>query len=1149
MTGITNEKIQSLGSLRTDLYINKWIIPNNFHIVGSDFPISTDGILGQNFLSFYDCVINYEEYTLQVNFGYGNTITKLINQTSLNVITIPSRSEIFTELPVKLTEDTVVFNEEICEGVFVASSIVDKTTPIIKIINTNNTSVVLKNFDITYKPLSNFNIHTINSSEATKENNKNLPNLEQIIFQNNSHMKGSLKIKFSELLSNYMDVFAQNGKKLTTNNFYKQKLRLTDENPIFVKNYRTPQSQKSEINNQIENLIQQDIIEPSFSEYSSPIFLVPKKSNSTEKKWRLVVDFRKLNKKLIGDVYPIPRIDDILDQLGRAKYFSVLDLQSGFHQIELDENSRDCTSFQSDKGAFRFTRVPFGLKVAPNSFARMMSLAFAGLAPEKAFLYMDDLIVIGCSEDHHLANLKDIFENCRKYNLLLNPKKCNFFRNEVTYLGHKCSEKGVSVDDSKIDAVKNYPAPKNADETKRFVAFANYYRKFIKNFAILTNPLNKLTRKNSTFVWTKECEEAFQKLKNCLASTPILAYPDFEKEFVIVTDASKIGVGGTLCQKKNGILKPISYFSKAFSKGEANKATIEQELLGIYFAIIHFRPYIYGRKFMVKTDHKPLIYLFSLKNPSSRLTRIRLELEEYDFEIEHIPGKNNYASDALSRITIEDLKNTSSQIVQINAITRSMTKSEKLENAEITETEDQKPVIMFTNETLAHYTKVKFFSVLNDNKIKLLLVLKNNKQLVVHEQNLITNTAFELDRMLNELNYLLIKHDVKEIKMFDNDILFRIIKILEFKNAAERILVNKIIIIARAPKLIVNDNDITEIIKRYHDDPISGGHCGIKRTIAKLKSGYYFKHMTKKVKHYIKSCEKCKINKSGLNTKEKLIITETPNNPFDILQIDTVGPLKVTNNGNTYVLSMQCELTKYIILTPLLDKSATSVARAIFTDIILKYGPPKSIKTDRGTEFLNEVIKSLCNVLKIEHKISTPYHHETMGTIERNHRELNIFLRNYLNLEKNDWDDWLQIYSFAYNTTPSSYHLYTPYELVFGRNVNLIENFLVDNITPLYNPDDYSKLVKYQLETTLKRARNIIENEKLRRKLIYDRTNNNPINVNVGDIIYVKKENRNKLEKYYNGPFEVIEVLKNNNLKLKNNDKEMIVHKNNVIFR
>jgi len=245
---------------------------------------------------------------------------------------------------------------------------------------------------IQFENLTDYDIH-----------NSNLENRsEQVISKLRKNFPEQFKNQLTELCTRYSDVFGLETEPISTNNFYKQTLRLKDDEPIYIKNYRSPHSHVDEIQKQVGKLIEDKIVEPSVSEYNSPLLLVPKKSlpNSEEKKWRLVIDYRQINKKLLSDKFPLPRIDDILDQLGRAKYFSCLDLMSGFHQIELEENSRNITSFSTSNGSYRFTRLPFGLKIAPNSFQRMMTIAFSGLEPSQAFLYMDDLMVIGCSEKH-----------------------------------------------------------------------------------------------------------------------------------------------------------------------------------------------------------------------------------------------------------------------------------------------------------------------------------------------------------------------------------------------------------------------------------------------------------------------------------------------------------------------------------------------------------------------------------------------------------------------------------------------------------------------------------------------------------------------------------------------------------------------------
>lgn len=303
---------------------------------------------------------------------------------------------------------------------------------------------------------------------------------------------------------------------------------------------------------------------------------------------------------------------------------------SGFHQIEIEKDSREFTAFSlPERGHFQFKRLPFGLNISPNSFQRMMSIALSGLSPECAFLYIDDVIVVGCSIEHHLKNLRRVFNCFRSRNLKLNPAKCNFFQSGVTFLGHKVTDQGILPDHSKFDIIKNYPVPENSDQVRSFVAFCNYYRRFIPNFAQICVSLNKLLRKDTTFHWTQQCQESFETLKNSLMTPRILQYPDFTKTFIVMTDASDFACGAVLSQLHDQDDLPISFASRAFTKGERNKHIIEKELAAIHWAIMHFKPYLYGRKFIVRTDHRPLIYLFGMKNPSSKLVRMRLDLEEF----------------------------------------------------------------------------------------------------------------------------------------------------------------------------------------------------------------------------------------------------------------------------------------------------------------------------------------------------------------------------------------------------------------------------------------------------------------------------------------------------------------------------------------
>lgn len=383
---------------------------------------------------------------------------------------------------------------------------------------------------------------------------------------------------------------------------------------------------------------------------------------------------------------------------------------------------------------------------------------------------MDDIIVVGCSEEHMINNLQEVFETCRRFNLKLHPDKCKFFCQDVTFLGHKCTSHGILPDSNKYNVIKDYPNPTNKDETKRFVAFCNCYRKFIRNFAVISKSLNNLSKKKVVFNWTEECYNSFNQLKDELINPPILQYPDFSISFYITTDASKLACGAVLSQKYNGTLLPIAFASRSFTQGESNKATIEQELLAIHWAINYFRPYVYGRKFIVQTDHRPLTYLFSMKNPSSKLTRVRLDLEEYDFEIEYVKGKDNVTADALSRITFDEIKINNVLLVSTRSAAKTLDSIKNCNNKSI----------QVYEEISARKAKRLPKIVTNNQGC---LVQKAGKNLIAidKKQYTTTNEEIYLDKFLQVLEKQASCNNIVEMQISLNDIIFKKVPLEEIK--------------------------------------------------------------------------------------------------------------------------------------------------------------------------------------------------------------------------------------------------------------------------------------------------------------------------------------------------------------------------------
>lgn len=1182
--GVTKDSIESLGTAIISMIIDNIRIEHKFHIFDDTLNIPTDGIIGKDFLKTHHCCIDYGIMALVIRTPYGESKLKIRTEFENGDIYIPPRAEIFKLFHIKsATFPVVIKNQEIAPNVIIPTTIAYEPQTWIRVLNVSENPCTTNSNNIQYENLTQYDIYKVSKSQGTNVSEERKAKLRKNLRDKiPKHVRETLL----KLCEDYADIFHLDGDKPTTNNFYSQNLNLSDSTPVFVKNYRLPQSQKEEIRAQVTKLLENDLIEHSQSPYNSPLLLVPKKSLDGTPKWRLCVDFRMLNRKLIPDKHPLPRMDDILDGLGRARYFSVIDLHSGFHQIPLEHESRPLTAFSTDFGMFQWTVLPFGINVAPSSFTRMMTLAFSGLEPNQAFIYMDDIIIIGFSEQNHLKNIHDIFETCRKFNLRINPLKCDFFKHEVDFLGHKCTANGLLPDQSKIHSIVNYPKPKDKAEAKRFVAMANYYRRFIKNFATLTKPLSELTRKRIEFKWSEQCEIAFQKLKNQISSPPILQYPKFEdnNEFILTVDASEIGCGGVLSQKSDDL--PITFISRTFKQGEKNKPIIEKELLAVHFAITQLRPYLYGRKFTVRSDHKPLIYLYSLKNPSSKLTRIRLDLEEYNFVIEHIAGKNNVVADALSRVSIDDIKqvteyekhniftvnqSVSTALNQISiheiksiakynesniyATTRSMSREQNRRNQNELPNENE---LIELPQPKAISELIGFDKKVPRIKISELLVHKNtgviaqlkfnlykNRKIIAKiEMQESVNDKLSLHTILSKLQCAADKINLNKIQWPLNDLIFKLCTEEEFKIACNKILKNLTISLIKPAIIINNEQEKGELLRKYHNDALYGGHAGRNRLYAQLKSKYYWKNMTKYVAEFIKNCKDCQLNKPRVKNQEELLITQTPQAPFDKVVIDTIGPFERSKNNNKYAVTMICDLTKYLVTAPIIDKSAKQVAKAIFEHFILKFGPMKEILTDRGTEYKNELMSEICNLMKINHNTSTAYRHQTVGTIERNHRVLNEYMRSYF--DNDEWEKQIQYFTFCYNISKNTCFnfKFTPYELVYGKNVNISTDTFSQIMQPVYNIENYLGELKIRLKNAITAAREYVDKLKMRNKANYDK-NSSPLNVNIGEQVLLEIEPYDKHSNKYAGPYEII-AIDGHNVIISVNGKFSTIHKDRI---
>jgi len=455
------------------------------------------------------------------------------------------------------------------------------------------------------------------------------------------------KQKFQKFMEQYQDLFIWDNNSFRRTSAITHRIDTGNAHPIKQRFYRTSYQNQLFLKEEIQRLLNAGLIVPSNSQWTSPVVVVEKKNG----KKRLCVDYRKLNSVTKKDCYPLPRIDDMLETLSGAQWFSSLDLASGFWQVELDPSDREKSTFITRFGTYEFTVMPFGLCNAPATFQRLMDTVLRDILWQFVVVYIDDINIGSKTFDEHLLHLEQVFDRLVKAGLKLSPEKCFFFKEELPFLGHVVSRKGIHTDPEKLRVIKEFPIPKDLTQLRGFIALASYYRKFVKNFSSIVEPLNRLLKKNTPYVWSRDQNDAFETLKTHLITPPILAYPDFERSFILYTDASTFALGAILSQnddrKKEHV---IAYASRTLNRHERNYSITELECLAVVWSVKHFHHYLQGQKFTVITDHAALRYLLKMNNPVGRLGRWLMILNGYDLTIINRPGKQHTNADTLSRI-------------------------------------------------------------------------------------------------------------------------------------------------------------------------------------------------------------------------------------------------------------------------------------------------------------------------------------------------------------------------------------------------------------------------------------------------------------------------------------------------------------------
>eukprot|EP00731_Ephydatia_muelleri_P003311 Em0001g3311a len=803
---------------------------------------------------------------------------------------------------------------------------------------------------------------------------------------------------------------------------------------------------------------------------------------------KFCVDFRQLNSVTRKDAHPIPRIDETLDALHGACWFSTLDLASGYWQVKVAPEDREKTAFTTPYGLYQFCVMPFGLCNAPSTFQRLMELVLAGLHWSSCLVYLDDIIIYSRTVKEHLTRLEEVLERLQAAGMKLKPKKCRLLRRKVNYLGYIVSSGGVQTDPLKVESILSWPSPTTQKELRQFLGLASYYRRFVKGFASIAAPLNHLLEKGKPWEWTKVCEHAFSSLKKMLTTSPILAYPDFEIEFTVDCDASGDGLGAVLSQCIGGGENVISYASRSLTKPEKKYCATRKEMLALVWAVGQFRPYLLGRPFTVRTDHSALQWLYSFKEPEGQVARWLESLAEYEFTVQHRPGKKHTNADALSRVPCQD-----APAVNANSIPLDRTDSwlSQLSKREIRELQSRDEGIEQVIEWVEHP--------------------KTQPQRCPPSASHVMKSLW---------------HQKKYLEVIDG-VLYR-----RWEDAGGGGL-NKCF------QLVIPPSLVPTVLAELHDSP-TAGHLGVGKVLEKVRRRFYWVGQRRDVQGWCDSCNLCGSTKSPPKHRHAPLQADVSTTPMQRVAMDILGPLPLTPRSNKYVLVIGDYFTKWTEAFAIPDMETVTVARVFVNEFVSRFGAPTHLHTDQGRSFESSLIKELCQLMGIVKTRTTPYHPQSDGMIERFNRTLLSMLRMAAVDDESNWDLKLPCLMLAYRTSVHEATKHTPFSLMFGREVQLPIDVMFGLPTGSGQPTNvpvYVKELRKWLSEAYERVRQHLSAEQKRHKLLYDtKVAGNPFVK--GDKVWlhnaaVPRGYSKKLHRFWKGPYTVVDVLNNCVYKIK----------------
>lgn len=821
-----------------------------------------------------------------------------------------------------------------------------------------------------------------------------------------------------------------------------------DSPPVRQGPRRVPPHLRDELRSQLDELVQQGILEEADGTWSSPVMLTKKKNS----RWRLVVDLRRVNAITNLPAYPIPRIDDALEALAGSSYFCVLDMNSAYHQISIDPADRVKTTITTPFGNWQYRRMCFGLSSAPFTCAKLLNIVLGDLSPHKCVTYFDDIIVHGKTVDEVLSGLDSVLSRLSDAGLTLSLSKCQFFREETSFLGQVVTKGSISCDPVKIQKVRDWPEPRTAKELSSFLGLCTYFKKYVKDFAKIASPLFHLTNRDVRFEWTGVHAAAFEQMKAALTTAPIMALPRFGPDaglFTLDCDASNESIGCVLLQEQDGVERVIAYDSKRLSKSQRNYSTTKKELLACVVFVQQFSHYLLGKKFRIRTDHSSLQWLLNFKNPSGMLARWIEILGNYQFDIVYRPGSQHTAADALSR--------RPDGSCDVGCQTDPIPQTESDEHCRRVSAEDWS------------------LSYIQAEQAEDPVIAEVTRLLSAGQRPRRSDVTQSLKPWVRQWPRLRLLKGV----------LFRVYK--RKPGASERL------------QVVIPAHLVPGVLTCMHSGP-SGGHFSQEKLQAQLQLRYYWPTMTSDVTEFCRVCEKCNERNPPIPQPRASMGELRATEPWEKVSIDFMTDLPMTENKNKHILVVCDHFTRWVELFPLPDMKASTVASVLVNEVFSRYSCPKFLHSDRAANFRGELISELCRLMGVEKTFTTSFHPQGNGRCERVNRTVLAMLSKYLDENHAEWDRHLPLLVLAYRAQVHRSLGYSPFFLMFGREPRLPVDAEIDapRTTRSRSVSEYVDELCAGMRNVYREAIRSSDASNRKNKTMYDRKLNS-FSYNVGD--------------------------------------------------